>query len=125
MLTGLRALAAASCRDTGGFSRILLLPGITITVVILPETPEAVDEEQMQFPVEELIVQELHRVRLVQALLKAPLSHAPGWAVEGRGTHTQNRAGGTGGTDRKESRGSLKAGGLLEAFKPPGRLCIL
>lgn len=65
--TGLRALAAASCRDMGGFSHILLLPGrklqITTTVVILPEiTPGVADEEQT--PVEELIVQELHRVRL-------------------------------------------------------------
>lgn len=68
--TGLWALAAAGCRDTGGFSRILLLPGrklqITTTMVILPEiTPGAVDEEQTQFPAEELIVQELHRMRLV------------------------------------------------------------
>lgn len=65
----LGALAAASCRDTGGFSCILVLPGrklqITTTVVILPEiTPGAAEEEQTQFPVEELIVQELHRVRL-------------------------------------------------------------
>lgn len=67
--TGLRALAAASCRDTGGFSCILLLPGrklqISTTVVILPEiTPGTADEEQTPFPVEDLFVQELHRVRL-------------------------------------------------------------